>query len=123
MKRIRSKGTGLERKMKNILMEMGLRCNEQPPLYGNPDFRIRGTNVLVFCDSEFWHGRAIREKKKLPRFHYNKKLWTEKLLTNIKRDRKVNQRLRKAGWKVLRFWDKDILKCEGKIQRRIRKAL
>ena len=42
------------------------------------------------------------------RLHTNRGFWLNKINANIARDRRVDQALKEAGWKVLRFWDEDI---------------
>ena len=108
--------------MKSILKKLDIRYVEQPALYGKPDFLIKDTKVLVFCDSAFWHGKTLRKKGNL-RFGRNKGLWLEKLIRNMARDKIVTRRLRKEGWRVIRFWDSDILHAEYKIIARIQKSL
>jgi len=90
----------------------------QPDLPGRPDLLIRGTRVLVFCDSSFWHGRWDRERSGRA-FARNRAFWNAKLQRNRTRDRRVNRRLRRAGWSVLRFWDDVILKAPDAVKRKL----
>ena len=97
MKKVKSRGTGLEKKMESIFKSLGIRYQRQPNLRGNPDFRISGTNVLIFCDSSFWHGK--REKEITGEsFKKNREFWKKKLIENRKRDARNNRALRKSGW-------------------------
>ena len=54
----------------------------------------------------------------------NIKFWHTKIERNIARDKEVNNKLLKDGWKVLRFWGKDIEKklelCTEKIEQTIK---
>jgi len=68
----------------------------------------------VFCDGDFWHGYKFESwKNKLNNF------WSDKILTNIRRDRKIRRMLKKDGWKVVSFWGHQIEKnpelCVDKI--------
>ena len=36
--------------------------------------------------------------------------WKNKIVSNMKRDKNVNNLLKEDGWKVLRFWESDVLK-------------
>ncbi len=118
MKKVKSVGTSLEKGMESILRSLGIRYQKQPNLQGHPDFRISGTNVLIFCDSSFWHGR--REKEITGNaFKKNREFWREKLTENRKRDTRNNRALRKSGWSVQRFWDTDILKRPDKVRNRL----
>jgi DNA mismatch endonuclease (patch repair protein) len=65
--------------------------------------------LAVFCDGDFWHGRNLEERlEKLARGH-NPSYWTKKIMRNVQRDRKNDEVLRSMGWKVLRFWETDLL--------------
>lgn len=122
MRRVKSVGTGLEAKMESILRSLDIKYQKQPTLQGRPDFRIKGTNVLIFCDSSFWHGR--REKETSGRaFKRNRALWTKKLVGNKKRDQRNNRILRRNGWSVHRFWDTDVLKKPEKVKKRLRRIV
>lgn len=122
MKKVRGHGTKLEEKMEDILKSLGIKYQKQPNLRGHPDFRIKKTNILVFCDSSFWHGR--REKEITGKaFKKNRKFWQNKLLYNKRRDQRINHILRKNGWSVWRFWDTDILRKPDKVKNRLRRAI
>lgn len=109
MQRIKSRGTGLEKQFAMLLRKNGVKYESQPKTIGHPDFRIRGTNVLIFCDSSFWHGRRKSETSGKA-FGANKRFWKTKLLYNKRRDVKITKLLKQRGWRVLRFWDDEILK-------------
>jgi len=102
MSRIRSKNTLIERKMKQMLRQKGVRFKMHPQIYGNPDFLV-GNRILIFCDGDFWHGYKYESRKKTP-----KKFWRDKIEGNIRRDKKVTSKLRRKGWSVLRIWEHDI---------------
>ena len=93
MSRIKSKNTGIELKMQEILKALKCRYTMHPKMYGNPDFIIRGKRIAIFCDGDFWHGYRYLEKKRLP-----KKFWRDKIETNMKRDRKITRKLRGENW-------------------------
>ena len=82
---------------------------------GKPDFVFRRKKVVVFVDSDFWHGhpkRCIMPKS-------NCTYWVKKIERNKQRDLQVHRELRKHGWKVIRLWEKDIMKDLPKISKRI----
>lgn len=122
MRRIKSRGTGLELAMEQILHSIHIRFKRQPDLLGHPDFQIRGTSILIFCDSSFWHGRRPKELDGTA-FSSNKQLWIEKLQANKKRDARISRALRRQGWSVQRFWDTDILYNPDKVKARLKRAL
>ncbi len=114
MSKIRSKGSKMEMIMLEALRQSNISFEYQPKVFGKPDFLIH-PNVAVFCDSSFWHGRDM------PKLH--KQLsseWLEHIERNKKRDKAVNQVLKKSGFIVLRFWDyqikKDIASCITQIK-------
>ena len=114
MSRIRSKNTSIDMAMKRMLSDAGARFVMYPKMDGNPDFAILSRKVAIFCDGDFWHGYNYRNGKKPTRGY-----WRNKIEGNMRRDRRVSQRLRYHGWSVLRFWEHDIMKrpakCRGKI--------
>ena len=122
MKRVKSRDTGLEKAMEEILNSLHISYEKQPDFLGHPDFRIKGTNVLIFCDSSFWHGRRESEITG-EAFKKNREFWTEKLMENKKRDQRINRSLRKDGWSVQRFWDTDVLKRHDKVRNRLRRII
>lgn len=122
MKKIKSKGTSLENRMEQILSSLSIEFQEQPKLTGNPDFRLLDHRIVIFCDSSFWHGRNpddISGKN----FKQNRVLWVKKLTQTKSRDAKVNLILKEMGWKVLRFWDDEILKTPTLCKERIQNAI
>jgi DNA mismatch endonuclease (patch repair protein) len=122
MLKVLRKGTDLERSMALILKRERIKFRSQPKVKGNPDFRILGTRIIVFCDSSFWHGRWF-DTPKAERFHKNHEFWRAKLLRNRSRDRRVSRDLRKRGWVVLRLWDKDIFQHPRRVGSGIRKTI
>jgi len=122
MRRIKSSGSSIEKIMARILRARKIKYRTQLNLPGRPDFRLIGKNVLIFCDSSFWHGRRHKEITGKA-FSKNKTFWINKLLDNKKRDVRINRKLKKGGWKVLRFWDTDIIKSPNKIIKKLEKCL
>ena len=73
-------------------------------LIGKPDIVFRKKKVILFIDSDFWHGhpkRCIMPKS-------NKRYWNKKIKYNIIRDKEVKKQLKRMGWKVIRIWEYDI---------------
>lgn len=122
MKKVKSRGTNIEKEMEKILRSLKIRYLRQPDLRGNPDIRIKDTSVLIFCDSSFWHGRREKEVSGKA-FKRNRTLWVEKLTKNRLRDERNNRALRREGWSVWRFWDTDILKRPDKVKNRLRRIM
>jgi DNA mismatch endonuclease Vsr len=107
MSRVRSTGSKIEQAMEAALLKMKLRPIKHPEMFGRPDFVFPRKRVAIFCDSHFWHGYNWKVRKQ--EIRRNRLFWVPKILSNIRRDRLVNRRLREEGWAVLRFWEHQIL--------------
>jgi len=117
MRRIKSEDTSIEKALRKILWNKGIRYRKNcKDIIGKPDICFKKYKIAVFCDSEFWHGKYYLEGK-IPKT--NREYWEKKIKRNIERDKIVNENLRNKGWKVLRFWGKDILKNPEKIAQQI----
>lgn len=109
MQAIRSSGSKIETLLAKALWAEGYRYRKNcKNILGKPDIVLRKYRLVIFCDSEFWHGKNWNKQKSS--VHTHKKFWNEKIKKNILRDRLVNKTLSKQGWKVLRFWGKEIEK-------------
>ncbi len=108
MAAIRSRGnTTTEVPLRRLLWAAGLRgYRKHWPVFGKPDFAWPGRKVAVFVDGCFWHGCTC---KRLPRT--NTDYWRTKIDRNRVRDRRVAQRLRREGWRVLRIRECALLKA------------
>ena len=123
MSRIRSTNTKIDLKMNQMLSEIRCKYAMYPKMYGNPDFVIAKSKIVIFCDGDFWHGYKFEEKKKPA-----KKYWRNKIEYNMARDKKISRKLRYDGWSVLRFWEHDIEKrpqfCTNKItSKKLKKSI
>jgi len=118
MSEIKSKGTKIEVALLKALEENDLKFEYQPKIFGNPDFLVN-SNIVVFCDSSFWHGRNWKKLKPKLKEGY----WQEHIEKNIKRDKVVNRRLKKDRYVILRFWDDQIQKSLDSCIARIKDAI
>ena len=118
MSRIRGKDTSIEIKLRKALYERGCRyrCNSKY-IFGHPDISFKSVKVVVFADSEFWHGKDFEEN--IGKIKSNTSYWIPKIRRNIQRDNEVNERLTKEGYLIYRFWGNEINKhldeCVDKI--------
>jgi len=124
MKKIKSKDTKPEKKLRKKLWDLGYRYRKNyKELPGKPDIVFLKKKIAIFADGEFWHGYNWNSQKQ--KFNANKDFWINKIEMNIKRDRKVNKKLEDNGWIVLRFWEreieKDLNKCIQRIEEAVRK--
>ena len=86
-----------------------------------PDIILNKYKIVIFIDGEFWHGYHWEEKKK--KLKANRGYWIPKIEKNILRDRQNNRKLKKAGWKVVRFWEHQINKDTEKCLQKIKKIM
>lgn len=122
MQAVRSTGSKIETALAKALFAKGYRYRKNDKtVFGKPDFTFKKIKLAIFVDSEFWHGKNWSKRKK--DFKSNKRFWLTKIERNIERDKEVNRALKKEGWKVLRFWGKEIEKkldiCVEKIEKEI----
>ena len=105
MQNIRSKNTIPEKLVMRALRKSGVYFSTHAnDIEGRPDIVFRRKKIAVFIDSDFWHCHPKRFIKPKTNITY----WKAKIKHNKKRDIEVNQRLKKAGWKVIRLWEYDI---------------
>lgn len=86
-----NKRTGIEIKMAELLTKLGVEFEEQkamPKQRCIPDFYLTKHNTFLFADGDFWHRTKRRQFC----------------------DARINKRLAKAGFRVLRYWETDINK-------------
>ena len=112
MSAIRGKETGIEVRLRKALYAKGLRYRKNSKyIFGHPDVSMKGLKIVIFCDSEFWHGKNFAENE--AKLTTNREYWVKKIKRNIERDQEVNARLRGEGYTVLRFWGEEIEKHLG----------
>lgn len=115
----KSTGTKPEILLAKTLFARGHRYRKNnKTVFGNPDLTFKGIKLAIFVDGEFWHGKdwSIRKYD----HKTNKDFWIKKIERNIERDKEVNDKLKRQGWTILRFWSKQIeenlLSCVLKIE-------
>lgn len=119
----KSSGTKPELLLAKTLFARGHRYRKNDKtVSGKPDLTFKRIKLAVFVDGEFWHGRDWHDRKSDHKT--NKEFWVKKIEGNIERDRKVKYELENQGWRVLRFWGKDIQKklltCVLKVESEIK---
>lgn len=119
MKAIRSKATKDEVLLAKTLWRLGHRYRKNDKtVFGKPDLTFKRHKLAIFVDSEYFHGKDWDNEKY--RIQTNQDFWWAKIESNMKRDKQVNNELVKTGWKVLRFWSKEIrnnlANCINKIE-------
>lgn len=119
MQAVKSRGSKIETMLGKVLWAKGLRYRKNnKTVFGKPDFTFKKLKIAIFVDGEFWHGKDWETRKHDHKS--NVKFWHKKIERNIERDKEVNTKLKSEGWKVLRFWGKEIKKnlanCVEKIE-------
>lgn len=106
MSKIKSSNTVFEQKFiselkKRTRVKFELNASD---VRGRPDIVFKKKKICIFLDSDFWHGWQYPRWKNTLKDDF----WRNKIERNRKRDRNVNQYLKRNGWKVMRFWEHDI---------------
>lgn len=105
MSRQARRDTAPELALRSELHRRGLRYRVDWPLPGMPrrraDIAFTRAKIAVFVDGCFWHSCPEHGTDAKA----NAEWWAAKLAANVRRDRETGERLRAAGWAVLRFWE------------------
>lgn len=105
MERQARRDTAPELAVRRALHAMGLRyrvdLSPLPGLRSRADIVFTCQRVAAFVDGCFWHG--CPDHGTLPK--HNAAWWAEKIEANRRRDRRVDDTLRAAGWVVVRIWE------------------
>jgi DNA mismatch endonuclease, patch repair protein len=92
--------------IRRALHRLGLRYRvaiaPEPGLRRRADIVFMKARVAVFIDGCFWHGCPVHGRKT---FNHNVDYWPSKIATNMARDQDTTEKLRRAGWTVMRFWE------------------
>jgi len=111
MRAVKSVNTGPERRLRAMLVGLGLRGwrinYEEAP--GKPDFAFPERKVAIFVDGCFWH-QCPACNRPLPQ--NNREYWEKKILRNVQRDRRLDQELASIGWRVVRVWEHQLKKSQ-----------
>ena len=104
MSAIRSKNTKPELALRRALWAEGLRYRIH---FGKEkiDVAFPSKKLAIFVDGCFWHSCPLHSH--IPKS--NQDYWIPKLKKNIERDKAKNERLKKSGWNVKRFWEHELV--------------
>ena len=109
MQNIKSKDTKIEVQLRKALWAKGYRYRKNDKkLPGKPDIVLGKYKIVIFCDSEFFHGKDWEVLKPRLEKGTNPEFWVKKIENNRRRDDEINKELTFEGWTVIRFWGKDI---------------
>jgi len=118
MAKIKGKDSKPEVLLRRALWRAGVRFRVNvKSITGKPDIAIKKYKVAIFVDGEFWHGYDWEEKRK--KIKSNKAFWLAKIERNMQRDREVNATLEEEGFRVFRFWQKEVQQNLGQCLNKI----
>lgn len=117
MARVRGKDTQIERRVRAVAHEFGLRFRlHRRDLKGKPDLVFPKHRVALFVHGCFWHQHPGCKRASMPKSR--QEFWRVKLARNVERDFEVGSQLRSEGWRVEIIWE-----CETKDPAKLRKNL
>jgi DNA mismatch endonuclease (patch repair protein) len=117
MSRIRSRDTRPEMVVRSIVHGMGFRYRlHKKDLPGKPDLVLVRHRKIIDVHGCFFHMHDCRYGNVSP--ETNAEFWLAKRQSNVNRDRRNIESLKKGGWQVLVVWE-----CETKNQVNLRKAI
>ena len=123
MRRVKSRNTSCELRLRRALHRRGLRYSLRKRLPGKPDIIFVRAHVAVFVDGCFWHGCAQHCRRPSS----NRAYWDRKIDRNMARDRRVDAQLTALGWKVVRIWEHQVTpspeRSAARVQRIVRNRL
>jgi DNA mismatch endonuclease (patch repair protein) len=123
-RRTRRRDTQPELLLRGALWRRGLRFRvDVEDLPGRPDVVFRSTQLVIFCDGDFWHGRDWKARRAKLASGANAAYWVAKIESNMARDRRIDEVLSNLGWLVLRFWETDIRDNRNEVCLRIARAI
>ena len=119
MRRIRSKNTKSEKKLRSALHKAGFRFRlHYRSLPGAPDIVFPSRRKVIFMHGCFWHSHRCRKSLPLPQT--NQDYWATKLNKTKKRDAKNRRRLTALGWHSLVVWECELRAMDRVIEKATR---
>ena len=100
---IKSTNTRPEMIIRRGLHHLGFRFRlHSKKLPGKPDLVLPKYGAVIQVQGCFWHGHDC-QLFKWP--STRKDFWQKKILGNIERDIRTNNKLRELGWRILSIWE------------------
>lgn len=106
MASIHGKNTRPEVMIRKLLFAAGKRYRiHDRSVFGIPDISNKRKKLAIFIDGCFWHGcdKCYRQPTT------NTDFWKEKVARNKSRRNMVKEKLAAENWKVLEFWEHEVL--------------
>lgn len=109
MSQIKSTNTKPEEMVRKYLFSRGLRYRKNvKTLPGKPDIVLAKYKTIIFVNGCFWHGHNGCKYFVMPKS--NTDYWTNKIKSNIDRDKTVIHNLFNMGWNVITVWECELKK-------------
>ena len=109
MSRIRGKDTGIEVAVRKYLFSKGYRYRKNDARYpGKPDIVLPKYKTVIFIHGCFWHRHEGCRYATMPKTR--EEFWKTKFQKNVSNDRKHQEELESAGWRVLTIWECELKK-------------
>lgn len=116
MAAIRGENSRPERLVRSLIHRLGYRFRlHASDLMGTPDIVLPRLKAVIFVHGCFWHMHTCPRGKSAPKA--NAVFWSNKRLSNVKRDRRQKRALEK-DWHILIVWE-----CETRDTARLRRKL
>ena len=107
MSKIKGKNTKIELIVSSFLHKNNIRFRKNnAKILGRPDISIKKYKIAIFINGCFWHGHDICKAYRTPKS--NTGYWFEKIESNKRRDKNINEQLAKDGWNIFTAWECDI---------------
>ena len=107
MRRIKSKDTAAEVKVRQALHGLGLRFRlHRKDLPGKPDMAFPKYRAAVFVHGCFWHQHPGCRRASKPKSRND--YWDAKLRRNVERDARTPAALAALGWRHIVVWECEV---------------
>lgn len=104
MSKIKGKNTKPEKYIRGLLYHAGFRYRINYKLLpGTPDIFLRKYRTVIFINGCFWHRHMDCRYATTPKS--NTEFWENKFRRNVERDKRVYEKLKEEGYKVLVVWE------------------
>lgn len=127
MAAVKNKNSKAELLVRRRLHAMGLRYRlHYTRVPGRPDLAFPRLKIAVFIDGDFWHGNAWRLRGLTclaDMFPTRTEWWVQKITRTMQRDAEVTGQLIADDWRVLRFWESEVLANPDRVVSQIHKAV
>jgi len=110
---VRNKGSKAELAIRRMIHGLGYRYRlHAKELPGKPDIVFRPRKKAIFVHGCFWHRHPGCPRARFPKSPETAEFWRDKLLGNVRRDRRNIAALESQGWDVMVVWECEAEKPE-----------